>query len=52
MNRNPLEILFDNVLAGAAYASQSSDSASVKEWHMDNVNHRSITRTARSNASN
>lgn len=39
MNRNPLEILFDNVLAGAAYASQSSDSASVKEQHMDNVNH-------------
>lgn len=39
MNRSPLEILFDNVLAGAAYASQSSDSASVKEQHMDNVNH-------------
>ncbi len=39
MNRNPFEILFDNVLAGAAYASQSSDSASVKEQHMDNVNH-------------
>ncbi|MGE4628772.1 DUF3310 domain-containing protein [Bifidobacterium catenulatum subsp. kashiwanohense] len=38
MNRNPFEILFDNVLAGAAYASQSSDSASVKE-PMDNVNH-------------
>ena len=39
MNRNPFEIAFDNVLAGAAYASQSSDSASVKEQHMDNVNH-------------
>lgn len=39
MKRNPFEILFDNVLAGAAYASQSSDSASVKEQHMDNVNH-------------
>lgn len=39
MTRNPFEILFDNVLAGAAYTSQSSDSASVKEQHMDNVNH-------------
>lgn len=39
MNRNLFEIAFDNVLAGAAYASQSSDSASVKEQHMDNVNH-------------
>ena len=39
MNRNPFEIPFDNVSAGAAYASQSSDSASVKEQHMDNVNH-------------
>lgn len=39
MNRNPFEILFDNVLAGYAYASQSSDSASVKEQPMDNVNH-------------
>ena len=39
MKRDLLEILFDNVLAGAAYASQSSDSASVKERHMDNVNH-------------
>lgn len=39
MNRNPFEIAFGNVLAGAAYASQSSDSASVKEQHMDNVNH-------------
>lgn len=37
MKRNPFEIAFDNVLAGAAYTSQSSDSASVKEQHMDNV---------------
>lgn len=37
MKRNPFEIAFDNVLAGAAYASQSSDSASVKEQHMDKV---------------
>lgn len=39
MKRNPFEIIADNVLAGAAYTSQSSDSASVKEQHMDNVNH-------------
>lgn len=39
MIRNPFESLFDAVWAGAAYASQSSDSASVKEQHMDNVNH-------------
>lgn len=39
MKHNPFEIIADNVLAGAAYTSQSSDSASVKEQHMDNVNH-------------
>lgn len=39
MKRNPFEIIADNVLAGAAYTSQSSDSTSVKEQHMDNVNH-------------
>lgn len=39
MTRNMFEIIAENVLAGAAYASQSSDSTSVKEQHMDNVNH-------------
>lgn len=37
MKHNPFEIIIDNVLAGAAYTSQSSDSASVKERHMDKV---------------
>lgn len=40
MNRNPLEILFDNVLAGAAYASQSSDSASAAAQEHADSHHR------------
>lgn len=37
MKRNLFEIIAYNVLAGAACTSQSSDSASVKEQHMDKV---------------